>query len=398
MISIFNNVISFIGENEEFFKIEKENYKDILSYLKTGDKNEYINFLEEIGIKEKLFKDKEKLLFAMKRSLKKVELAFPVPNSFNIELTTRCPLRCPQCYCFLDSGMDIDIEVAKKYIKEASNIGVNYVNLSGGETLAYPNLFKLISFCTENNIISSIAISGWNFDKKVLSKLIHCGINSISVSLNGSTEEINSKTRDGYKFAINALDVLNKSNFNNYTINWVAHNSNIDDFTNLVKLAKKYNVRDISVLSAKPDASFRMDTIPTIDNFIKLGDFIKGYKDDKLEINVEDCYQSLLFYVNEDNLYKDYCMAGVKNFSISVEGKFTPCRHINYEEEASSIIEYWENSMFLKKLRKSNLDVREPCVSCKYCDKCNPCAAINYKVNNELYKGNKYCYINNINK
>ncbi|MFQ9882098.1 MAG: radical SAM/SPASM domain-containing protein [Clostridium sp.] len=396
MFKIFNNFIYYIDSKEKFC-IEKKNYKYLLEYLKSEISNQYIDYLQSIGIKQKILSDPNKLLYSMKKSLDQVQYAFPIPFSFNMEITTRCKLRCPQCYCYLDSGKHMDPKVAKKYIYEASKLGINYVNISGGETLEYPYLLDILLCCKENNITSNIAISGWNFDEEILQKLINSGVGGIYVSLNGSTEELNSKTRDGYKLAINALSILNKSNFKNYVVNWVAHDNNIDDFPNLIKLLKKYNVKEVCVLAAKPDSQHKMDTAPTVKNFKKLGDFIKNYKDKDLEILIEACYPGLLFYVNEDVIGRVCCAAGRSNFSISVDGKLTPCRHIEYKESFEDIEDYWKNSEILKKIRKSFLNVKEPCLNCKYSDKCIPCSAINYKMEDDFFKGNKYCHMTNIN-
>lgn len=397
MFKIFNNSIYYIDNNENFC-IDKRNYIYILEYLKSGVNNQYVDYLESVGMKKKILSEPVKLVYAMKKSLDKKQYAYQKPFSFNMEVTTRCKLRCPQCYCYLDDGKHMNPNVAKKYIYEASKLGISHVNISGGETLEYPYLLDILLCCKENSITSNIAISGWNFNEEILQKLIDSGVGNIFVSLNGSTEEINSKTRDGYNLAINALSILNKSGFKNYLVNWVAHDNNIDDFPNLIKLLKKYNVRKICVLSLKPDSQYKMDTIPSLEKFEKLGNFIKSYKDKDLKILIEACYPGLLFYVNGNDTVEVYCMAGRTNFSISVDGKLTPCRHIEYKESFESINDYWLNSKFLEKIRNSCLDIREPCLNCKYNDKCIPCAAINYKMEGDFFKGNKYCYITKINK
>ena len=37
----------------------------------------------------------------------------------NMELTTACPLRCPQCYCSLEGGKHLDLETAMHYLEQA---------------------------------------------------------------------------------------------------------------------------------------------------------------------------------------------------------------------------------------------------------------------------------------
>lgn len=114
----------------------------------------------------------------------------------NIELTTCCPLRCPQCYCTLEGGKNIPLDIAQRRLAEASALGVEHVELSGGETLCYPHLVEIIESATHYGLASSIAISGWRFDDAVLHQLTCAGIGSIYVSLNAPTEDQNAKTRD----------------------------------------------------------------------------------------------------------------------------------------------------------------------------------------------------------
>lgn len=129
-------------------------------------------------------------------------------DSMYMELTTNCPLRCPQCYCSLSGGKNINPETAEYWLKEAGKMGVR------------------------------------------------------EVMLNGSTEEINARSRDGYRLAISALELLQKNKFHNTAINWVMHSNNADDFTNMLELAEKYDVKNLVLLEVKPDSENQLPTLP----------------------------------------------------------------------------------------------------------------------------------------
>ena len=66
--------------------------------------------------------------------------AFFRPAQMNLELTTRCPLRCPQCYVSLNTGREMPLDTALYWLRDAAECGVKDINLSGGETLCYPQL------------------------------------------------------------------------------------------------------------------------------------------------------------------------------------------------------------------------------------------------------------------
>ncbi|NLK52430.1 MAG: radical SAM protein, partial [Syntrophomonadaceae bacterium] len=163
-------------------------------WLNSGETNDFITVLKETGLINLNMADQEreklKILIDECRQAKAPLRAMRTPEIMNIELTTRCPLRCPQCYCDLNQGKDITKEVALKYIKQAARLKIPFINLSGGETLVYPFLIELLAAIRAEGLNSAIAISGWGFDATKLEELKQAGIDEIYVSLNGSTSEV----------------------------------------------------------------------------------------------------------------------------------------------------------------------------------------------------------------
>lgn len=316
----------------------------------------------------------------------------------NIELTTRCPLRCPQCYCSLDTGVDIELNLAKKRIDEACSMGVKSLNLSGGETLCYPYLFDLISYASYKRISSIlVAISGMYFDEEKLDKMIEAGVTGICVSINGSTEHINAFSRDGYNHAINALKILAKKKYPNTIINWVMHSTNADDFVNLVDLAEHYNVALIDIISLKPDSNSSMRTFPSKEQIVSVSKFIKKYAG-PVKIQIESCYSNFLAYHLETKLFGNLnitahkgCTAGRNSISVDVHGCFTPCRHIVAIEDFDSMEDYWNNSELILRLREIEGNSVEPCKSCYYSPYCRHCQAISWNQKGDVYVGFEGC-------
>jgi radical SAM protein with 4Fe4S-binding SPASM domain len=393
MIKVKNDALYLHNPNtDETLTIDKDKYPYLLDYIITNNINDYVRNLLNNNWNSCIL-DFDRLLALMDLSLSKncPINSFYSPIYINLELTTACPLKCPQCYCNLDNAKTLDKEIAIQYIKEAHELGVIYINLSGGETMLYPDLFEVLKACDENQLKASVALSGYGFNNSVLDRFIYeCNVFRIYISLNGSSEEVNSQTRNGYQMAIHSLAILKDSSYINYYINWVAHNNNIDDFNNMLILAEKYNVKAICILALKPNSNNEMESVPTQDNLIKLADYIKNYHG-KVELIVEECYSALRLYMDREKPVE--CGAGRKAMSISVDGKFTPCRHINYKEAYRNIFQYWNNSPTLDKIRNIYKSTQEPCLSCKYEEKCYHCVAINYNIHNKIYRGNTYCSI-----
>lgn len=311
-------------------------------------------------------------------------------ETMNIELTTKCPLSCPQCYCSLAGGKDIPLEIAVQRIREAAGLGVKDVMLSGGETLCYPYLYDVIKAAGECCLSVNVALSGVGFDRETLQKLINAGVTGIFISLNGSTEEINSISRDGYAFAIRALKLLQESSFPNTTINWVMHSSNADDFPNVVKLAEDYGVRCITILGLKPDSRHTLTTFPTREQMMDMKKFLRAYNGTCM-IQIESCFSPMLALYCDTKLFGNFnvseyngCNAGKTTVSVSVDGLFSPCRHLDFYESFDSIKEYMERSKTQAQIRELSGSRAAPCCSCRLKDYCRPCLAINEKLCNEL--------------
>lgn len=315
----------------------------------------------------------------------------------NLELTTKCPLKCPQCYCTLNTGKDMDRNTAFRWIEEASKCNVKVLNLSGGETLCYPHIYDVIEKANNLGIATNVALSGLGFNREVYQRLISAGVSGIFISLNGSTNEINRKSRNGYRFGINALEVLRDQKYQNTTINWVMQSSNADDFEQMISLAEKYSVANLTILSLKPDSNQELKNVPSRSQMEQVATSIRKYKG-SVTICVETCYSPMLALLGQSFLFGNRntgedkgCMAGRTCASVSVDGFLTPCRHLYCFEKWDSLEEYWNNSLTLQKIRSLEYCKREPCSSCKYCDYCRHCLAINSMIYNELFIGNTFC-------
>lgn len=317
--------------------------------------------------------------------------------SMNIELTTVCPLRCPQCYCTLEGGKHISFQSVVAYLQQAKEMGVKHIELSGGETMCYPHLYDVIRVARMNNIVANVALSGFAFTQNAYEKMLDAGVGGIFISLNGSTKEINSLTRDGYELAISALELLQKNQYQNTTINWVMHSNNADDFPNVVALAERYDVANLVIIGVKPDSKHMLSTLPSAEQMKAVSDIVRNHQG-KTKLLIESCFSPMLALTCDTKLFGNInvgkhmgCCAGRSMLSVSVDGMLSPCRHLDYYEKWTTLEEYWNNSPILLNIRTLEEHKREPCTSCKFCNYCRHCLSINSKLNGELYIGNQYC-------
>ena len=324
--------------------------------------------------------------------------AWESPMLMNLELTSRCPLRCPQCYCDLNRGKDMPKETALYWIAQAAENKVRNVNLSGGETMCYPHIYELIAACRQAGIDANIAVSGWGITPESVTRLMESGVADICVSLNGSTEEINRQSRDGYALAIHALELLRDAGHPRVNINWVMHSFNAEDFPNVVALAETFRVNSVVVMVFKPNARHELPSLPNAEQMHRLNAWIKAYKG-PVKIEIEECFSQMRalagqrFFVNVNVGVQRGCGAGTDGVSVSVDGKLTPCRHLDIEEQWDSLQEYWKHSTVLKTLRAAQDCPQESCSHCQWNKNCIPCMAVNWKMKGKLYMGDAGCPI-----
>lgn len=327
--------------------------------------------------------------------------AYETPVLMNLEVTSRCPLRCPQCYCDLSSGRDLPLDQAKYWLDEAVKWGVRFVNLSGGETMCYPYIFETVKYAADLGMEANIAVSGYHFGEPEIRRFAEAGIGDICVSLNGPTEEVNSLTRDGYELAVHALESLKNTGFPRTCINWVMHDSNADTLEEMIALAEQYQVLSLRVMVFKPDASHQRKSVPSKEQLVRAAKLIKGYKG-TVSIEIESCFSQLRalvlnsYFLNRNVGIERGCGAGRDAVSINVEGRITPCRHIELEEGYQNLGDYWKHSEVLRKLRRMDEDKRKPCADCRFQKNCLPCAAVNLKLRGEIYMGEEGCGLESI--
>ncbi len=321
-------------------------------------------------------------------------------TGINIELTTCCPLRCPQCYCSLEGGRHIPLETAVNAMKQARELGATHVELSGGETMCYPHLYEAVQAASSMGLAPSIAVSGWHFDDTALQKLKEAGIDTIYVSLNAPTEEKNSLTRDGYRYSVSALEVLRRNHFTESAINWVAHRNTVDTLPGMIELAEKYEVPTILIIEPMPTAKGEMNTYPTAEQLAYLAQMVKQQREEKVFLQIQHCFSPLLALASESKLWGNLnrgvyrgCTAGIASCSINVDGQYTPCRHLEIPETYDSLEAYWTQSAYLTQLREMDRNRREPCGSCRFSHYCRHCQAANWLNQGSFFLGNSQCLL-----
>ena len=166
----------------------------------------------------------------------------PPIRNLNIAITGRCNLHCK--YCFYADEMtalrDLPTERWLAFFVELGRLKVMDVTLTGGEAFTRRDFFELVDGIIANRMRYSILSNGTLINEKTLEKFAvgkrRLRLNSIQISIDGSSAEINDKSRpNSFERAIRGLRLLKQAGFP-VTVRATINRHNLHDLENIARL------------------------------------------------------------------------------------------------------------------------------------------------------------------
>ncbi len=244
-----------------------------------------------------------------------------------IQVTSNCPNNCPQCY-MQRGNKNISLDVAKKHIDQALELGARAVQITGGEPLVYPHLTELVRYVSEKGMYSFLATSGYGHSYDKYLELKTNGLTIICVSINDIIEENNSKTRDNYSQSLSAVQNACAIGLPCF-VNVVLTDDNIERTELFGEYLKVLGVTGVNIL--KPFESYNGEYVPKISK--RTIELLKEIVEKDEDFwRVENCFKEYWEYVNKSFFScKD---AGKLSIFVNVDGDISPCSktaHLKYK-------------------------------------------------------------------
>ena len=183
-------------------------------------------------------------------------ITIPAPQVLLAEVTHRCPLQCPYCSNpteLIKKDVEISTDDWARVFKEAADLGVLQVSISGGEPAARRDLTELIRAARDADLYVNLITSGIGITKRRLDDLVDAGCDHIQLSL----QDVDS---DGAKLISNLNQSLErKLEFANWvteigvplTINAVMHRLNLDRLPETIELAQQLGARRLEIANVQ---------------------------------------------------------------------------------------------------------------------------------------------------
>jgi PqqA peptide cyclase len=164
------------------------------------------------------------------------------PYTLVAELTYRCPLRCVYCSNPLDWAGHADALTTEDWLRvlrEAEELGVVQVNLTGGEPLLRDDLEALVEEAQRLELYTNLITSGIPLARERLERLKSLGLDNVQVSIQDVTAPASDRIA-GLRSFERKLQVARwvKELGLPLTVNTVLHRDNLDSVGEVIALAE----------------------------------------------------------------------------------------------------------------------------------------------------------------
>ena len=169
------------------------------------------------------------------------------PYTLVAELTYRCPLRCVYCSNPLDyarHSAELDTATWQRVFREAEELGVVQLNLTGGEPLVRDDLEALIEEARRLDLYTNLITSGIPLRRERLARFRELGLDNVQISIQDVTAAGSDRIA-GLRSFERKLEVaawVKELGFP-LTLNTVLHRDNLDHVAEVIALAERLRRR-----------------------------------------------------------------------------------------------------------------------------------------------------------
>ncbi|MEM1276085.1 MAG: pyrroloquinoline quinone biosynthesis protein PqqE [Pseudomonadota bacterium] len=176
----------------------------------------------------------------------------PPPIAMLAELTHRCPLACPYCSNPLElvqKAQELDTATWARVFREAAELGVLQLHLSGGEPASRGDLVDLVAAARATGLYTNLITSGIGLTKRRLLHLDRAGLDHVQLSLQGTTPQLADEIggyKGGFTRKMQVAQWIGEIGFP-LTLNAVLHRRNLHQLPEALQLAQDLGARRIEV-------------------------------------------------------------------------------------------------------------------------------------------------------
>lgn len=252
------------------------------------------------------------------------------PIAMLAELTHRCPLSCPYCSNPVElSRKDKELRTLEwaRVFREAAEIGVLQLHLSGGEPASRRDLVELVAAARDAGLYSNLITSGIGLTQKRLAELDAAGLDHVQLSLQGTDAQMADMIggyKGGFDRKMQVAGWIGEVGFP-LTLNAVIHRKNMHQLPEAIEMAVAMGARRIEVATVQFHGWAVQNRSGLMPSFEQAKETSRIVQDARARLRG----QLVIDYVPAD-YHADFpkpCMGGWGSTGLNVtpEGKVLPC-------------------------------------------------------------------------
>jgi len=291
------------------------------------------------------------------------------------ELTHRCPLRCPYCSNPIElvrKAQELETSDWVRVFKEAADMGVLHVHLSGGEPAARHDLEELTAAARDAGLYTNLITSGIGLTEERILELKERRLDHIQLSIQGPNSEVADIVggyKGGFEKKLIVAEWIKKADIP-LTVNAVMHRKNMEFLPDMIDLSVKLGARRLEVAHTQYHGwayRNRSSLMPALEQVEKATEIVNEAKERLKGILVFD-------YIPTDyhSKYPKACMGGWGRIGLNVtpSGEVMPCHvaasipHLKFENvKNQSLNDIWYKSEAFNMYRGTEW-MSDTCKSC----------------------------------
>lgn len=162
-------------------------------------------------------------------------------STIDFHVTCECNQECPYCWGPQDIENPVITSTARNIIRKIKDVGAKRIVFTGGDPLKRKDMGRLIRYAKNIGLEVALSTTGDELTASFL-RWNAAYIDLISLPIDGSTEKINSKTKEKEHLSavLKALELLKKYPNVDVKICTPVTKHNIKDLPNILEIAEKY--------------------------------------------------------------------------------------------------------------------------------------------------------------
>ena len=295
------------------------------------------------------------------------------PLNLIAELTYRCPLRCPYCSNPVDLGIAREALEASDWgrvFRQAAELGVVHVGLTGGEPTARTDLAELIAAAEAADLYTHLVTSGLPVRAAGIEALARAGLRSVQLSIQDAQAE-------GSDWIAGTRSFDEKIAFARETrrlglplvLNVVLHRHNLDRTPEIIELARELDCERLELANVQFHGWARRNR----DALMPTRAQVEAAAQVATRARQEHARPEIVFVLPDHFRARPKpCMGGWgrKNLVVAPDGRVLPCQEAHtipglefWKVGERSLVECWEEAPGMRAFRGDSW-MEDPCRSC----------------------------------